>query len=167
MVRVLTAMVTVAVVAGAAAANPYGTGLRARGLASETGVARKKHGGGGGGCDAKVGNHVYRCTVVPEGGAAFTDCLRFTAPGALSDKFDLATDQLGAALGCTCKATGSPKRPKFGGAPAFVCAGDDDLAFEGTAVRGGKAIGKGFAGNSAGTGFVFTCQQDPACTVGP
>jgi hypothetical protein len=148
------------------AAAPATAGLytpRARGIAPAlVGAAAKA----GATCGDRVANKVYRCTVTMEGaGGPFTDCFRFTSPGTVSDKFDLATDQLGTTLGCTCKAKGKPAKPKFGTAPAFECTGDEDVSFEGTVSGNGKKIGKGFAANAAGVGFVFSCTLDPACSL--
>jgi hypothetical protein len=149
---VLTLLVVVA------AAGPALGGLYAppaRGIAP---LAR-----GGSSCAERLGNNVYRCTVAPEGGGTFTDCLRFASPGAVSDKFDLTTDQLGTTLGCTCKAKGKPNRPRFDASAEFECTGDEDVSFEGTVARNGRRIGKGFVANAAGAAFVFTCTLDPAC----
>jgi hypothetical protein len=157
--RVLTLLCAV-VVAAPALAGPYSR--RVPGITpAVSGAARK---GGGSTCAERLANKVYRCDVAVEGGSTFTDCLRFTSPGAVSDNFDLTTDQLGATLGCTCQAKGKPSKPKFDASSAFTCTGDEDVSFEGTVARSGKKIGKGFAANAAGTGFLFTCKQDDACT---
>ena len=155
--RVLTLLSAVAVLAAPALAGPYAS--RPYGASGGSGAAR-----GGSSCAERLGNKVYRCSVAVEGGGTFNDCLRFTSPGSVSDKFDLTTDQLGATLGCTCLAKGKPSNPKFGTSSEFACTGDEDVAFQGTVARTGKKIAKGFASNAAGTGFVFTCTQDDACT---
>jgi hypothetical protein len=156
MSRVSTSLFMLALMAGPSVAGLYTA--RVPGIAP---LARAR----GAGCGERLGNNVYRCTVAQEGGGTFTDCLRFASPGAVSDKFDLVTDQLGATLGCTCKAKGKPKRPKFGVSPSFECTGDEDVSFEGKVARSGRKIGKGFAANAAGSAFVFTCKLDPGCAL--
>jgi hypothetical protein len=151
--RVLTSLVAVVLAAGSVTAGVYTPHVR--------GIVPLAKGGKG--CAERLGNNVYRCTVAQEGGSTFTDCLHFSSPGAVSDKFDLLTDQLGATLGCTCKAKGKPSKPKFDASSEFECTGDEEVAFEGTVSRSGKKIGRGFASNAAGTGFVFTCTLDAAC----
>lgn len=124
---------------------------------------------GGMSCGDRLANQVYRCQTRTESGATFEDCFRFTSPGQVSDKFDLAVDGLeGAILGCTCKAKGTPKKARFNALPVFVCTGDADAtSFEGTVSRNGKKIGKGFAANPEGGSFVYACTVDPACAVAP
>ena len=115
-------------------------------------------------CATALGSNVYKCTVTPDSGGAFTDCLRFTTPGDISDRFDLGPDQLGLALGCTCKAAGSKKHPRFASSLTFECDGSD-FTFEGTVARNAKTIKKGFASAAIGTSFVFSCTLDAACAV--
>jgi len=152
--RVLTSLFAVVLATGSA----FAAGLytpRVRGIEP---LAR------GSSCAERLGSKVYRCTVAAQAGGTFTDCLRFSSPGAISDKFDLVTDQLGATLGCTCKAKGKPNKPKFDTSSEFACTGDEDVSFEGTVNRNGKKIGKGFVANAAGAAFVFSCTEDAACT---
>jgi len=152
--RVLTSLFAVVLATGSAmAAGLYAP--RVRGIEP---LAR------GSSCADRLGSKVYRCTVAAQSGGTFTDCLRFSSPGSISDKFDLVTDQLGANLGCTCKATGKPNKPKFDASSEFECTGDQEVSFEGTVNRKGNKIGKGFAANAAGAAFVFSCSEDAACT---
>jgi hypothetical protein len=154
--RVLTLVCAAVVVAAPALAGPYSQRI----APAARSAARAK---GGSSCADRLANKVYRCDVAVEGGGTFTDCLRFTSPGSISDNFDLTTDQLGATLGCTCLAKGKPNKPKFDASSEFLCTGDEDVAFKGAVARSGKKIGKGFAANSAGTGFVFSCKQSDTC----
>lgn len=115
-------------------------------------------------CGDRLASNSYRCTVFPEAGDSFTDCLRFTTPGEVSDKFDLSPDQLADTLGCTCTAAGSAKAPKLNAGSSFQCTGGD-FAFSGVVSKNGKKISKGFVGTSGGASFAFTCTLDPACTA--
>ncbi len=122
------------------------------------------------GCGDRLAGQVFRCSVAAESGGTLQDCLRFTQPGAVSDKFDMTSDLAGITIGCTCKAKGSSKKPKFGALPVFECTGDDgddDLSFEGTIAKSGKKISKGFLSNGVGGSFVFDCTADAGCTVAP
>lgn len=153
--RVLT-LASIVAVATSALAGPYARSGSAVHAPTVSAAARA-------GCGERLGNNVYRCAVAAEDGTTFEDCFRFSSPGAVSDKFDLAPDQLGATLGCTCKAKGKPRRPKFGVSSAFECTGAEDVSFEGTVSGNGKKIGKGFIANAAGGSFVFECRLDAAC----
>jgi hypothetical protein len=156
---VRTALVLALVAARAGMAAPY---ERVEGYRTQVTAAARR----GAGCSTAIGSNVYRCTVTPESGAAFEDCLRFLSPGDVSDRFDLTPDQLGITLGCTCKAAGSSRRPRFQGSAAFECTADD-FAFEGVVRRKGKSIANGFASTAAGASFIFGCRIDPACAVVP
>jgi hypothetical protein len=159
--RVLTLATIAAAMATSAMAGPYtarpapGGGVTAPAVSA---AARAS-------CGERLANKIFRCSVAAEDGSTFEDCFRFFSPGAVSDKFDLAPDQLGASLGCTCKAKGKPKRPKFGVSPAFECTGAEDVSFEGTVSGNGKKIGKGFIANAAGGSFVYGCTLVPDCAL--
>lgn len=118
----------------------------------------------GGACSARVASNVYACTVVKSDGTSFKDCLRFATPGKVSAGFDVTPDQLGVALGCTCTAAGSKKKPKLAAGPTFECTAQD-YAFAGTVSGNGKAISKGIAHLAAGASFAFTCKLDAACAL--
>lgn len=163
----LMAIGMVVVSVTAADARGYGRGPRElASSATDVRAAAKR----GKGCADRLANQVYSCTVAAEGGGTFQDCLRFSAPGVVSDEFDLTTDAQSLTLGCTCKAKGSSKKPKFGALPIFVCTGDDvegDYVFEANVAGSGKKITKGFVSNGSGGSFVFDCKVDPACAVAP
>ena len=159
--RVLTLASIVAVGATSALAGPYAS----RGPTGTIAHAPAVSAAARAGCGERLGNNVYRCSVVAQDGSSFQDCFRFASPGGVSDKFDLAPDQLGATLGCTCKAKGKPKRPKFDASSAFACTGAEDTSFEGTVSGNGKKIGKGFVANATGGAFVFTCTLEPGCAL--
>ena len=160
--RVLAAaVVSMLASVGTVSANPYGIRPGAVPRAFPQAARKSK----GGGCGGRLGSNVYSCTVTPESGSKFTDCLRFASPGEVSDKFDLVSDQLGSTLGCTCKAAGSQRKPKFNGAPTFVCSGGDEVSFEGSVSHNGKSISAGFVANAAGASFVFSCRLNAACAI--
>lgn len=140
----------------------WGTWVVVATVVGIAGLARPA--GAGGSCSARVGSNVYACTVIKSDGTTFKDCLRFTTPGKIAAGFDVTPDQLGIPLGCTCKAAGSKKKPKFGAGPVFVCTADD-YAFEGMVSGNGKAIAKGSASLAAGGSFVFSCKVDAACAL--
>lgn len=125
-------------------------------------------------CEDFLGDTVYSCEVKSEvgDGEPFTDCLRFnsTAPTA-SSNFDLVVDGLSSnALGCSCKATGSFKKPKFDASKEWVCITADQVdtsspgyTWWGKVTSAGK-ITKVNAAGSDGATFVLNCVIDPACT---
>lgn len=159
----LIALGLVVVSVTAADAGGYGRGSRALSGGGARAAAKA-----GKSCSDRLANQVFSCTVAVEGGGSFVDCLRFSSPGTISDEFDMTTDSQGLTLGCTCKAKGSSKKPKFGALPIFVCTGDDvegDYVFEANVAGSGKKITKGFVSNGTGGSFVFDCKVDPACAV--
>ncbi|OPX96684.1 MAG: hypothetical protein A4E59_01024 [Syntrophorhabdus sp. PtaB.Bin027] len=128
-------------------------------------------------CEDLLGDTVYSCEVKSEigDGEPFTECLRFnsTAP-TTSSNFDLVVDGLESpALGCSCKATGSFKKPKFDASKEWVCVTADQVdpsspgyTWWGKVTAAGKIIKVNAAG-SDGTTFVFNCVIDPACASSP
>lgn len=122
-------------------------------------------------CEDLLGDTVYSCEVKSEMGEPFTDCLRFnsTAP-TTSGNFDLVVDGLGSkAFGCSCKATGSFKKPKFDTSKEWVCVTTDQVDTDGSGytwwgkvTAAGKIIKVNAAGSDGAT-FVFNCVVDPAC----
>jgi len=125
-------------------------------------------------CQRLLDNHVYRCQVKASFGGKFTDCLRFTSPGAQSTKFDLSADRLpGQVLGCACRAGGSFARPQFNASNDYSCVtsgngtGDElGIAFQGTVDElTSLTITQGRADNEFGDTFVFLCIFDPVCGI--
>jgi hypothetical protein len=128
-------------------------------------------------CEDLLGDTVYSCEVKGEGEMSepFTECLRFnsTAP-TTSNNFDLVVDGLGfKAFGCSCKATGSFKKPKFDASKEWVCVTTDQVDTDGSGytwwgkvTAAGKIIKVNAAGSDGAT-YVFNCVIDPACTKAP
>ena len=117
---------------------------------------------GSGRCPGLLGNNVYRCAVRPETGAQFTDCFRFATPGAVSGKFEFASDLLSSTIGCTCKPAGAT----FGASASFTCTGIQGVAFEARILKDGS-IAKGTVANVNGGSYIFSCQRDAACFASP
>jgi hypothetical protein len=121
---------------------------------------------GVGRCPGLLGSNVYSCAVKAEDGTSFTDCLRFATPGVVSPKFEFVSDQLGSTVGCTCDPVGNPGAPAFGAAPSFTCTAAEGVTFTGKVLKDGT-IARGAAANVRGGSWAFSCQRNPACTIGP
>jgi hypothetical protein len=120
-------------------------------------------------CQDELNNHVYRCQVKADDGAAFESCFRFTSPGLFSTNFDLNINNYGD-LGCECKAEGSFKRPKFETSDEFHCVAVYGTTFFNLAVEGEAddyEIVDGQAVNDSGRSFVIACKLDRACELPP
>jgi hypothetical protein len=123
-------------------------------------------------CEDLLGDTVYSCEVKSEVVDPFIECLRFnsTAP-TISGNFDLVVDGLGSReFGCSCKATGSFKNPKFDTSKEWVCVSTDQVDSSGSGytwwgkVTSSGKIKKVNAASSDGATYVFNCVIDPACT---
>lgn len=137
----------VATLSAVALAGPYGEGS------------------GSGRCPTLLGSNVYKCSVQQEGGGTLTDCFRFGS-GQVSTKFEFASDQLGATVGCACKPGGSAAAPDFNASAEFTCASTVGVVFAGR-VNGDGSIGSGSVTNAQGGTYAFSCVRDDACTTTP
>jgi hypothetical protein len=119
-------------------------------------------------CQDRLANNVYSCAIRSEAGARFQDCFRFSAPGAISDDFDLFSDDFNDVVACDCRTRGTFEQPEFGTSLMFQCVSNAsesfNVAFQGRAGR--NRITKGQAINSFGDSFVFQCSIDPDCDIG-
>ena len=115
---------------------------------------------------------LFNCRVKVDDGGRFSDCFRFTNPGAQSENFDLSLDLYPSVLGCDCKAAGTFASPAFGESNSFHCVGSITegsvppfgLAFDAAIKRQGRRIvGEGV--NDTGTSFFFRCSRVPTCEV--
>jgi hypothetical protein len=122
------------------------------------------YGGAAGRCPGALAGKVQRCTVLGEDSSTRTECLRFTGPGVLSGKFEVASDLLGTTIGCTCKPGGSPGKPSFGGNLEFVCTGAGGVTFGGRIASDGS-LPTASVVNDRGVTFVLGCTIDPACVA--
>ena len=113
-----------------------------------------------------------RDRVKNDSGETFPECLRFNSTAPTTGNFDLVVDGLSSnALGCSCKATGSFKKPKFDASKEWVCVtadrvGPNGYTWWGKVASSGKII-KVSAAGSDGQSYVFNCVIDPACTSTP
>jgi hypothetical protein len=118
-------------------------------------------------CQDRLADNVYSCNVRSDADARFQDCLRFSAPGSISEDFDLFSDNFNDVLACDCKTRGTLDQPEFGTSLMFQCVSNVsqafNVAFQGRA--GQSRITRGQAINSFGDSFVFECTIDPACEL--
>lgn len=123
-------------------------------------------------CEDLLGDTVYSCEAKNDTGETFPECLRFNSTAPTTGNFDLVVDGLGSnALGCSCKATGSFKKPKFDASKEWVCVtadrvGPNGYTWWGKVASSGNII-KVSAAGSDGQSYVFNCVIDPACTSTP
>jgi hypothetical protein len=121
-------------------------------------------------CTELLSSESYRCLVRSSFQTEFEDCLRFTTPGAVSQNFDLAVQELEETLGCACRTRGSFRRPRFGTATDFHCVTPPEAAnaasFAGKVAAKGRRLKKIQAVTSTGDTFVLECILDPTCDVG-
>lgn len=114
-------------------------------------------------CEEILGDNLYRCQVKQEAGAQFENCSQFVSSGGKSSKFDLVID--GAfTFGCTCRAKGSIKKPKFNASKEFLCvASNVGEAIVGKVSGNGAKIKGGFLADETGPSVIIECVLDPTC----
>jgi len=114
-------------------------------------------------CQDVLGSNVYSCHIKSSFASDFMDCFRFTSPGTLSPEFDLASDGLGASLGCACKVGGSLTNPKFNASKDFNCVTDASGGFSFSGKASGTKLKKGQVVSKDGNTFIYECVLSPVC----
>lgn len=111
-----------------------------------------------------LGPNRYVCLGTVQGGGPFVDVFTFSlsAPGDFS-----LTRPGDVAYNCSCRATGSPGRPKFDQGKEFLCvltspvsSSLDRQAIWGKVAGGGARIPKGEIVTGGGVSSTFACERE-------